>query len=94
MSERDDHRAPSGEVASSAGDRVYFNHCAVDLSLTTAELDFGQVSEADRSVRVTSRMITSPSYFRHMGRLIRAECDRYDASYDAASVNPQPEQEG
>jgi hypothetical protein len=72
-----------GAVRAADG-RTYFNHCSVNLSLTTAALDFGQASEADQSMRVTSRMITSPSYFRLMGAIIRAECDRYDAAYHAA----------
>jgi hypothetical protein len=71
--ESDNQRSPHADA------RVYFNHCTVNLSLTTAELDLGQASAADQSVRVTSRLITSPSYFRQMGALIRAECDRYDA---------------
>lgn len=80
MSDDEPQFAASGDQRSPhADERVYFNHCTVNLSLTTAELDFGQASAADQSVRVTSRMITSPSYFRQMGALIRAECDRYDA---------------
>lgn len=60
---------------------VYVNHCAVDLSLSTASLDFGQASEADQSVRVRSRLVTSPAYFRQLGRIIRDECRRYDSDY-------------
>lgn len=60
---------------------VYVNHCAVNLSLSTASLDFGQASEADQSVRVRSRLITSPAYFRQLGQIIRDECRRYDADY-------------
>ncbi len=95
VSDDEEHSAPAREAASSADDaRVYFNHCTVNLSLTTAELDFGQASQADQSVRVTSRMITSQSYFRQMGALIRAECARYDATYETGSEGQQPEAEG
>lgn len=95
VSKEEQHSASKREDASGEDDaRVYFNHCSVDLSLTTAKLDFGQASESDRSVRVTNRMITSPSYFRQMGALIRAECSRYDATYDTDDGSRQPEAEG
>ena len=61
-----------------AGTRTYVNHCAVTLSLSTAQLDFGQASETDQSVRVKSRIVTSPTYFRQLGDMIRNECLRYD----------------
>lgn len=94
VSKEEEQSASAREDASSDDDaRVYFNHCTVDLSLTTAKLDFGQASESDRSVRVTSRMITSPSYFRQMGALIRAECARYDAAYETDDGSRQPEAE-
>lgn len=83
-----DEQAQDGSIrdaASAAGDvgpaPVYVNHCAVGLSLSTASLDFGQASEADQSVRVRSRLVTSPAYFRQLGRIIRDECRRYDADY-------------
>ena len=95
MSDEEEHRAaPCDDASPASGGRVYFNHCTVNLSLTTAELDFGQASEADQSVRVTSRMITSPSYFRQMGALIRQECARYDAAFDVAPEGQQPGGEG
>lgn len=83
MSDEGDREDPTtGEDAAHAlPDPVYVNHCAVSLSLSTAELDFGQASEADQSVRVKSRLRTSPAYFRQLGDLIRAECRRYDETY-------------
>ncbi|WP_284124250.1 DUF3467 domain-containing protein [Parerythrobacter aestuarii] len=83
MSDEGDRDEPtSGESAArDLPDPVYVNHCAVTLSLSTAELDFGQASEADQSVRVKSRLRTSPAYFRQLGDLIRAECRRYDETY-------------
>ncbi|GAA4049594.1 DUF3467 domain-containing protein [Parerythrobacter jejuensis] len=75
----DDH-APTG-VGETATGPVYVNHCAVDLSLSTAELQFGQASEEDQSVRIKSRLVTSPAYFRQLGDIIRAECRRYDNAY-------------
>lgn len=68
-------------------DRTYVNHCAVRLSLSTAELDFGQASETDQSVRVKSRLVTSPSYFRQLGDLIRDECQRYDRNHGLKARN-------
>lgn len=95
MPDEDDHPAvPVDNGSPRADGRIYFNHCTVNLSLTTAELDFGQASEADQSVRVTSRLITSPSYFRQMGALIRAECSRYDQAYDAAPPKQRKSGEG
>jgi hypothetical protein len=61
--------------------RIYVNHCAVSLSLTTADVDFGQASTSDQSVRITSRLRTSPAYFRQIGQIIRAECERYDQDF-------------
>lgn len=95
MSDEEDQPERPGDDGSSRDDgRTYFNHCRVNLSLTTAKLDFGQASEADQSVRVTSRLITSPSYFRQMGALIRAECSRYDQAFEAAPGERRKRGEG
>lgn len=76
-------------LAAPARERIYVNHCTVSMSLATAELDFGQVSEAGQQVLVQSRLVTSHSYFRQLGDLIRAECRRHDEAF-----NVRPGSEG
>ena len=65
-------------------DTVYINHCSVSLSLTTAELNFGQASAADQSLHTKRRLVTSAAYFRHIGEIIRTECELYDNAIHSA----------
>ena len=88
MTSRDSQNgSPSARADASGDEPIYVNHCSVSLSLTTAELNFGQASAADQSVNIKSRLVTSSAYFRQIGEIIRSECQRHDEALSTPNTS-------
>jgi hypothetical protein len=59
----------------------YANDLAVEFTLSTCELRFGQLSASGGAPVVHSRITTSPVHLATFGRVIQASIARYEARF-------------
>jgi hypothetical protein len=63
--------------------RRYANDLAVEVSLSTCELRFGQRHGDGAAPQVHSRIVASPVHLATFGRVIQASIARYEARFGA-----------
>ena len=79
------HAGPAGsdDAGEAAPVRRYANDLAVEFSLSTCELRFGQCSPGGAGAAVHSWIVTSPVHLVTFGRVIQASIARYEARFGA-----------
>jgi len=73
--------AGNGDPADGAPVRRYANDLAIDFTLSTCELRFGQRRADGEEPSVHSCIVTSPVHLAFFGRVIQATIDRYEARF-------------
>jgi hypothetical protein len=63
--------------------RRYANDLAIEVSLSTCELRFGQRAECGVEPVVGCRIVASPVHLATFGRVIQASIARYEARFGA-----------
>lgn len=75
--------AGSGDAEETVPPRRYANDLAVEFSLSSCELRFGQLSAGGTEAAVHSWIVTSPVHLVTFGRVIQASIARYEARFGA-----------
>ena len=70
-----------GEEAGERPARRYANDLAVEVTLSTCELRFGQRQGDGAPPQVHSRIVASPVHLVTFGRVIQASIARYEARF-------------
>lgn len=73
--------AGNGDAEDAVAVRCYANDLAVEVSLSTCELRFGQRPGSGAEPVVQCRIVASPVHLATFGRVIQASIARYEARF-------------